>query len=101
MPEARAVDIAELVSEGMSVKGTARKTRTHPSTVRRLVLKSGQYAQRFHDAQAQQLSRESLEMDERHGYVEAKQQPIWDAVTIDPKSKFIVQLEVGHRDRNA
>jgi hypothetical protein len=54
MPEARAVDIAELVSEGMSVKGTARKTRTHPSTVRRLVLKSGQYAQRFHDAQAQQ-----------------------------------------------
>lgn len=98
IPEVRAIDIAELISEGMSLKGTARKTRSHASTVRRLALKSGQHAQRFHDAQAQQLQSQTLEMDERHGYVESKEQPIWDAVTIDPQSKFIVQLEVGPRD---
>lgn len=82
----------------MSVKGTARKTRTHASTVRCLALKSGQHAQRFHDTQATCWPSRTLEMDERHGYVESKEQPIWDAVSIDPKSKFIVQLEVGHRD---
>lgn len=98
IPEARAIDVAELISEGMSIKGTARKTRTHASTIRRLALKSGQHAQRFHHSQATSLPSQTIEMDERHGYVESKEQPIWDAVTIDPKSKFIVQLEVGHRD---
>lgn len=98
IPETRAIDIAELISEGVSIKGTARKTRSHASTVRRLALKSGQHAQEFHHSQAQQLSSQTLEMDERHGYVESKAQPIWDAVTIDPQSKFIVQLEVGPRD---
>lgn len=98
IPEARAIDIAELISEGMSVKGTARKTRSHTSTVRRLALKSGQHAQAFHHTQVQQVHAQTLEMDERHGYVASKEQPIWDAVTIDPKSKLIVQLEVGPRD---
>jgi IS1 family transposase len=37
-------------------------------------------------------------MDERHGYVEDKSQQVWDAVTIDPASKFLVQLEVGERN---
>lgn len=97
IPETRAIDIAELISEGVSIKGTARKTRSHASTVRRLALKSGQHAQRFHHTQAQQLSSRALEMDERHSYVESKEQPIWDGVTIDPQSKFIVQLEVGPR----
>jgi transposase-like protein len=97
IPETRAIDIAELISEGVSIKGTARKTRSHTSTVRRLALKSGQHAQRFHHTQAQQLPSQTLEMDERHGYVESKEQPIWDAVTIAPQSKFIVQLEVGPR----
>ncbi len=98
IPETRAIDIAELISEGVSIKGTARQTRSHASTVRRLALKSGQHAQSFHHTQAPQWSSQTLEMDERHGDVESKEQPSWAAVTINPQSQFIVQLAVGPRD---
>ncbi len=98
IPEARAIAIAEQLAEGTSIKGTARLTRTHPDTVRRLALRSGRHAQAFHDAQAQQLESRTLEMDERHGYVESKTYQLWDALTIDAQSKFIVQLEVGERN---
>lgn len=100
LPEAQVISIAEHLSEGNSLKGTARLTRTTPGTVRRLALKSGRHGQRFHQAQAQALECKTLEMDERHGYVEDKHQQLWDAVTIDPASKFIVALEVGERNES-
>lgn len=98
IPEERAIRVSDQLAEGTSIKGTARLSQTHTDTVRRLALKSGQHAQAFHDTQAHQLDIRTLEMDERHGYVERKEQPLWDAVTIDPQSKFIVQLALGERD---
>jgi len=95
--EATAIHIADQLSEGTSIKGTARLTHTHPQTVRRIALRSGRQAQAFHQAKAQQLQVRTLEMDERHGYVQEKAQQLWDAVSIDAQSKFIVQLEVGER----
>ena len=38
---------------------------THPDTVRRLVVKFGYHADRFHDQQAQDLEISTLEMDVR------------------------------------
>lgn len=95
--EAKAISIAEQLAEGTSIKGTARLTQTHPQTVRRIALRSGRHAQAFHQSKAQKLKVRTLEMDERHGYVEDKTQQLWDAVSIDAMSKFIVQLEVGER----
>jgi hypothetical protein len=98
IPEERAIRVSQQLAEGTSLKGTARLTTTHPDTVRRLAVKFGHHADRFHDQQAQDLDISTLEMDERHGYVETKAQQQWDAVAIDPKSKFLVQVEVGPRD---
>lgn len=95
--EAKAISIAQQLAEGTSIQGTARLTHTHPQTVRRIALRSGRHAQAFHQSKAQKLKVRTLEMDERHGYVEEKTQQLWDAVSIDAMSKFIVQLAVGER----
>jgi len=68
--------------------------------VRRLALRSGRHAQAFHQVQAHNLTTRTLEMDERHGYVESKSHQHWDALSIDAHSKFIVQLEVGERNES-
>lgn len=96
--EDKAISIAEHLSEGVSLKGTARLTRTHPGTVRRMALCIGRHGKILHQSHAQSLECQTLEMDERHGYIEDKTQQWWDAVTIDPVSKFLVQLEVGERN---
>jgi len=98
IPEERAIRVGQPLAEGTSLKGTARLTTPHLDTVRRWAVKFGHHADRFHDQQAQDLEISTLEMDERHGYAETKAQPQWDAVSIDPSSKFLVQVEVGPRD---
>ena len=80
IPEARAINVAEHLSEGVSLKGTARLTHTNPDTVRRIAVKTGKHAQAFHHTHAQELEITTLQMDERHGYVEDKSQQWWDAV---------------------
>lgn len=63
--EATAISIAEQLAEGTCIKATARLTRTHPQTVRRIALRSGRHAQAFHHSKAQQLQVRTLEMDVR------------------------------------
>ena len=98
IPEQRAIQISQQLAEGTSIKGTARLTQTNPDTVRRLALKLGRHSERFHDQHAQNLKVNVLEMDERHGYAQSKERQHWDAVTIDPNSKFVLQVEVGPRN---
>jgi IS1 family transposase len=98
IPEERAIRVSQQLAEGTSPTGTARLTTTHSDTVRRLAVKFGHQADRCHDQQAQDLDIATSEMDERHGYAETKAQQQWDAVAIDPTSKFLVQVEVGPRD---
>ena len=62
--EATAISIAEQLAEGTSIKGTARLTRAHPQTVRRIGLRCGRHGKAFHQAKAQQLQVRTLEMDE-------------------------------------
>jgi ribosomal protein L37AE/L43A len=64
IPEERAIRVSQQLAEGTSLKGTARLTTTHPDTVRRLAVKFGHHADRFHDQQAQDLDIATLEMDE-------------------------------------
>ena len=99
IPEHRAIEVSRQLAEGTSLKGTARLTRTHRDTVRRLLRKVGHHAEQFHEQTAQQLDIDVLEMDERHGYVGSKAEQCWDAVAIDAASKFVVQVEVGPRDQ--
>ncbi|MEM9092291.1 MAG: IS1 family transposase [Cyanobacteria bacterium P01_F01_bin.53] len=99
IPEVRAIAVSRQLSEGTSLKGTARLTQTHRDTVRRLTRKVGEHVEKFHEQTAQQLDIDVLEMDERHGYVGSKAEQCWDGVAIDAASKFVVQVEVGPRDQ--
>jgi IS1 family transposase/ribosomal protein L37AE/L43A len=96
--EEQAISIAEHLGEGCTFKGTARLVKVDPSTVRRLNRALGEHARAFHDAYAQDLEVDSLQADERYGFVKDKQTPSWEAEIIDPASKFIVSHRQGRRD---
>ena len=98
IPEEKAVSVTEHLSEGNSIKGTARLMRVDPSTVRRLNKRSGRHGQQYHDEKVQDVAVENLEGDERHGFVEKKSQPAWEAELMDPQSKFVLSHIQGRRD---
>lgn len=98
IPEEKAVSVTEHLSEGNSIKGTARLVRVDPSTVRRLNKRSGQHGEQYHDEKVQDVAVKNLEGDERHGFVERKSQPAWEAELMDPKSKFVLSHVQGRRD---
>ena len=39
----------------------------------------------------------AIQADERHGFAGSKTNPFWEAITIDPKSKFVISLYFGSR----
>lgn len=96
--EQKAVSVCEHLSEGNSLKATARLVRVDPSTVRRLNKRSGQHGYQYHDAHVQELPVRNLQGDERHGFAGSKSQPVWEAELIDPQSKFVVSHVQGVRD---
>jgi len=98
IPEEKAVSVTEHLSEGNSIKGTARLVRVDPGTVRRLNKRAGQHGEQYHDEKVQDVEVENLEGDERHGFVEQKSRPAWEAELIDPKSKFVLSHVQGRRD---
>jgi hypothetical protein len=54
--EARAISVAEHLSEGNSLKSTSRLTQTTVDTVCRIAIKSGHYGKQVHEQQAQSLT---------------------------------------------
>jgi IS1 family transposase len=98
IPEEKAVSVAEHLSEGTNLKGTARLVRVDPGTVRRLNKRLGQHGQQYHDEKVHNLPIEILEGDERHGFAGQKDQPAWEAELLDPQSKFVVAHVQGPRD---
>lgn len=96
--EARAVSVAEHLSEGCSLKATSRMAKVDISVVRRLNRKVGEHGEAFHQERTPDLKVQALQGDERHGYAQDKGQPQWEAELIDPESKFIVSHVQGRRD---
>jgi IS1 family transposase/transposase-like protein len=96
--EEKAVSVCEHLSEGMSIKGTARLLRVDPGTVRRLNKCSGRHGQQFHDQQVHQLPLENLQGDERYGFAGSKAQAAWEAELLDPESKFVISHVQGRRN---
>ncbi len=96
--EARAVSVAEHLSEGCSLTATSRLAKVDVSVVRRLNRKVAAHGEAFHQERARALQVQALQGDERHGYAQDKGQPQWEAELIDPASKFIVSHVQGRRD---
>lgn len=96
--EERAISIAEHLGEGCSFKATARLVKVDLDTVRRMNRVLGQHSRLFHDERAQDLLADSLQADERYGFVKNRKTPSWEAEIIDPASKFILSHVQGGRD---
>jgi len=98
VPEAKAIAVSEHLAEGCSLKGTARLVRVDASTVRRLNQRLGEHGQSYHDERVQAVTVDSLQADERHGFVGDKRQPAWEAEVLDPASKFVLSHVQGRRN---
>jgi IS1 family transposase/transposase-like protein len=98
LPEAKAVAVAEQLSEGSSLKGTARVVKVSAEAVRRLSRRLGKHGERFHDERVRKLPATSLQADERWGYVGSKQGQCWEAEVLDPKSRLVIARAQGARD---
>ena len=100
VPEEKAVAVAEHLAEGSSLKSIVRLTKVDVSTVKRLQTKVGQHSQCFHNQRVQEVELDSLQGDERYGFVGNKQNPVWEAELIDPASKFVISHQQGQRDQD-
>ena len=98
--EARAISIAEHLSEGCSIKSTARLTKADVSTITRLNRRLGEQGKMFHNERVKDVQVNALQADERHGFAVSKQQPQWEAEIMDPESKFVLAHVQGRRDEH-
>lgn len=72
--------------------------KVSPEAVRRLSRQLGKHGVRFHDDRVQNLPITALQADERWGYAGSKDQHLWEAEALDPKSRLVVAREQGSRD---
>jgi IS1 family transposase/transposase-like protein len=98
VPEAKAISVAEHLADGCSTKATARLVGVGKEVVQRLRSKLGEHGQGFHEERVREVEASCVEMDERYGYVASKEQPLWEAIAIDPKSKLVLALVLGQRN---
>jgi hypothetical protein len=77
--EARAVQIADCLSDKNSLKGTVRITKANKSTVKRLRREIGKQAKSVHNALVKNVKAKVVEFDERYGFAVSKDQPVWEA----------------------
>ena len=96
--EAKAVSVAEHLSEGCSQESTARLVKVDISVVQRLNGVIGKHGRLFHEERVKDVEVEALQGDERHGFSARKQQPAWEAEVMDPQSKFVLAHVQGRRD---
>lgn len=96
--EAKAISVAEHLSEGNNLKSTARLVKVDPSTVRRLCREIGKHAKAFHNEKATEIIADVLQADERWGFVANKESQVWEAEVIDPATKFVISHVQGARN---
>ncbi|UBV41517.1 hypothetical protein LAJ19_07510 [Deinococcus taeanensis] len=99
-PEHQLISAVEHLGAGNALKTTAKLTKLSRPTVRRLAILTGLHAQGIHDQHAKDLQLSALQADERYGFVERKDQQLWEATVIEPRSKFLVQSELGQRNED-
>lgn len=96
--EAKAMSIAEHLGDGCGIRRTARLTRSNRGTVTRYLRRLGEHSQYWHELNCRDVVVDSLQADERHGYVGRKRQPWWEAELVDPESRFVLAHVQGPRN---
>ena len=82
----------------MAVFASGRLTGITPEAIRRLAIRLGQQAKKFHDQRVQQLASTSLQADERWGFAGSKREQLWQAEVVDPATRLVVAFATGVRN---
>ena len=91
------VSVVEHISEGQTPTSITRTCQVHHDTIDRIARVTAVHAELIHNTFAQNLNGTAIQADERHGFAGSKTNPFWEAITIDPKSKFVISLYFGSR----
>ena len=74
LPEAKVLDIAQHIVEGMGMRATGRVCPVSLNTVLRVAVRTGEHAQAFHDAKVRHVHPPQVQADEAWALVEKKRQ---------------------------
>ena len=105
LPDAKRAAILRCLTEGNSIRSTARITGTVKATVLKLLVEAGEFCSNYQDQVLRDLDCKRIEADEIWAFVGAKQRnakkagdgDIWTFTAIDPDSKLLVSWFVGDR----
>jgi IS1 family transposase len=97
LPPERIDSVVDHLTHGNCFSSTASLTRCHRTTVARIMRQAGVHLQQFHSQHARDLEVTSMQADERHSFVGEKAEQAWDFTVVDPKSKFVIEGQVGAR----
>ena len=97
--------IIRALTEGNSIRGTARMVGVSKTTVLKLLVEVGEFCAFYHDQRVRNVPATRIEADEIWAFVGTKQKnaegpqqgDLWTFTAIDPDSKMIVSYLVGHR----
>lgn len=97
VPEAKAVEVIDHLTDGCGVRSTARLTQVCKATVARLLRVSGRHAERVHDQQVRDLTPKALEFDEQWSYVKKSK----NAVPLTSLLRLVISGTTGQWTRRA
>ncbi len=109
LPKAKRAAILRCLTEGTSVRATARITGTAKATVLKLLVEAGEFCSLYQDVVLRNLPCQRVEADEIWAFVGAKrrnathagQGDIWTFTAMDPDSKLMVSWLVGDRSQES
>lgn len=105
--DAKRAAILRCLSEGMSVRATARLTGSSRGLVLRILAAAGDFCEGFSYYRLRGLTCQRVEVDEQWSFVGAKQKnarqeghgDIWTYAALDPETKLVVSWLVGARNQ--
>ncbi len=104
------IEIVKCLTEGMSLRSTARMADVSRNTVSKLLLEVGDACEKYHDQHVRNLTSKKVQVDEIWSFVYAKEKnvpeamkgdgvgSVWTWTAIDADSKLIISYAVGNRD---
>jgi hypothetical protein len=111
VPFDKAVQIVNMLVEGISIRATARLSGVHRDTVLRVLETTGRKCAELHDKTLRNLNCEVIQVDEIWSFCGCKEinvpedlrgkgiaGDLWTWVAIDAKTKLIPAWHVGNRD---
>ena len=105
LSDAKRAAILRCLTEGNSIRSTARITGTVKATVLKLLVEAGEFCSNYQDQVLRDLDCKRIEADEIWAFIGAKQRnakkagdgDIWTFTALDPDSKLMVAWLVGDR----